>query len=249
MRFLLCTIFPAVVSACSCLESGPPCDAAWKASVVFSGTVVELTRDAMQPDNGGGLLVNGYLGTHAIFEVAEGFIGMEGRGRRIEIRTGIGGGDCGYPFERSEKYVVYASENKDGILVANICSRTAPEHRSQADLAYLRSSRFAGPFGYIYGMAGSAEGGSHFDEALKMWLPLGISGVAVTLTGPDKSARVMTGDDGSFRFDRLSPGEYSVSVAKDGYRWQGGSTALNVHAGGCAYAAETLVPISGTLAK
>ena len=51
----------------------------------------------------------------------------------------------------------------------------------------------------------------------------------------------MTSDDGAFRFDRLQPGKYSVSIAKDGYTLQYGSPPLDVHAGGCGYAWERLV--------
>jgi hypothetical protein len=76
--------------------------------------------------------------------VAEGFIGMDGRGKRVEIRTGMGGGDCGYSFERGRSYVVYAYQDKDG-LVASLCTRTAPLERAQADLAYLRKLPDSGP--------------------------------------------------------------------------------------------------------
>ncbi len=107
MRFLLGLALPVAIWSCSCSSSdGPPCNAAWKASVVFAGTVVELTRDTRQPDSRGIVQVNGFLGTHAIFEVAEAFIGMEGRGKHVEIRTGMGGGDCGYRFERGQGYLV-----------------------------------------------------------------------------------------------------------------------------------------------
>jgi hypothetical protein len=39
----------------------------------------------MQPDSRGIVQANGFFGTHAIFEVAEGFIGMEGRAKRVEM--------------------------------------------------------------------------------------------------------------------------------------------------------------------
>jgi hypothetical protein len=242
MRFLLSLALPAAMWACSCSPSdGPPCIAAWKASVVFAGTVVELTRDTRQPDSRGIVQVNGFLGTHAIFEVAEAFIGMAGRGKQVEIRTGMGGGDCGYRFERGQGYLVYAYENKDGLLVASICSRTATVDRVQADLTYLRSLPNSGQFGYIFGVSGNGEGAGRIDQALRMWVPSGIPGATVTLNGPGKSERLVTGEDGSFQFDHLSPGKYNVAVAKDGYILTGVSAALDVHAGGCAYAWETLV--------
>src|SRR5882757_8101077 len=161
-RFLLALLLPTVGWPCMCSTSGPPCHAAWKTSAVFFGTVVDLTRDSMKPDNRGTVQVNGFLGTHAIFEVAEGFIGMVGRGKSLEIRTGMGGGDCGYPFQRGESYVVYANENKDGVLVATTCSRTAPASKAQADLFYLRNLPNSGAFGYVYGVAGDRESAGRF---------------------------------------------------------------------------------------
>src|SRR5579871_3007299 len=105
---MICIFVPAIASACSCRPSGPPCEAAWRYSVVFAGTVVDLTEDAFSPAR----VAEGFLHTRVIFEVNEPFVGMEGRGKRIEIRTGSGGGDCGYKFERLKKYVVYASESR-----------------------------------------------------------------------------------------------------------------------------------------
>jgi hypothetical protein len=121
------------------MSSGPPCQAAWKASAVFLGTVAEVTRESRQPESRGSVQVNGFLGTYAVFEIAEGFLGMDGRSERVEIRTGMGGGDCGYAFQLGQSYVVYAYQNKDRVLVASICSRTAPAHSAQEDLRYLRS--------------------------------------------------------------------------------------------------------------
>lgn len=241
VRILVGLILPGIGLACSCAGSSPPCQEAWRASVVFAGTVVDLSRDTMQPDSKGLVPVNGFLGTHAIFEVAEGFIGMQSRGKRIEIRTGMGGGDCGYRFQRGEKYVVYANENKEGMLVTSICSRTSPEDRAQADLAYLRQLPNAGPLGYVYGIVGNGEAPSQFNQALGMLLPSGIADAAVTLTGSGRQTRLVTQDDGAFRFDDLTPGKYNVLVAKDGYTLQGTSPPLEVHAGGCGYALKMLV--------
>jgi hypothetical protein len=81
----------------------------------------------MQPDSNSVVRANGFLGTRAIFEVAEGFIGMPSRGKQV---AGVGGWDCGYLFQRGEKYIVYASESNDGTFVASICSRTTPEDRA-----------------------------------------------------------------------------------------------------------------------
>jgi hypothetical protein len=241
VRVLVGVALPTIALACSCASGGPPCQAAWNASVVFVGTVVELSHDTTQPDSRGNVRINGFLGTHAIFEVAEGFIGIQGPRKQVEVRTGMGGGDCGYTFQRGEKYVVYARENTDGTLVTSICSRTARQDRAQADLDYLRQLPKAGTLGYVYGIAADGNAPARFDPALGVWQQSGIGGAAVTLTGPGRQAPLVTGDDGEFRFDGLPPGEYRVSVAKDGYTLQYGSPPLDVHAGGCGYAWERLV--------
>jgi hypothetical protein len=196
----------------------------------------------MQPDGRGLVRVNGL--THAIFEVAESFIGMEGRGTRVEIRTGMGGGDCGFPFQRAKSYVVYAFEDKNGLLVASICSRTAPVEQAQADLAYLRGLPSSEQFGKVYGLAANGESTQNtyqFDKTFGIWMPSGISGAIVTLTGPATNRRLEASDDGSFRFDHLSPGKYNVAIVKDGYSLHEKSAALDVHAGGCAFALGILV--------
>jgi 5-hydroxyisourate hydrolase-like protein (transthyretin family) len=231
---------PAILSACSCRDNGPACEAAWKAKAVFAGTVIALTRDVMKPDSQRSVQVNGYLGTHAVIEVAEAFLGMEGRPRRIEVRTGMGGGDCGYPFERGQRYVVYADRETDGALVVSLCSRTAPVDRAGADLAYLRGLAKAPSSGYVVGLAGSAEGEIGFNETLGMWTPPGVAGVTVTLTGQRKNGRMVTGEDGWFRFDGLPPGKYGISVEKEGYTREFGAESLDVPAGGCGFASERL---------
>jgi 5-hydroxyisourate hydrolase-like protein (transthyretin family) len=239
-RLLVLMTLPAVASACSCAVGAPPCQAAWKAKAVFAGTVVDLTRDVMKPDSHGTVQVNGYLGTHAVFEVTEAFLGMEGRPKRIEIRTGMGGGDCGYPFERGQRYVVYAEREADGALVASLCSRTAPVDRASADLAYLRGLAKTPPSGYVFGIAGSTEGEDRLNETLGIWTPPGVAGVTVMLTGQGKNGRMVTGADGMFRFDSLPPGKYAISVAKEGYAREFGAESLDVPAGGCAFAFERL---------
>lgn len=211
---------------------------------MFAGTVVELTRDA--PTAG---MVNGYLGTHAIFEVSEPFLGMQGRGRRIEIRTGMGGGDCGYPFQPSETYVVYAYQGPSGTLVATTCSRTARAKDAQADLDYLRSLGTASSSGYVFGIVGNADSEGRFDRALGTWVPSGIAVATVTLTAPDRRANAVTDAGGSFRFNEIPPGKYDFSVAKEGYTPKGGTRTLEVHPGGCAFAWETLAPSGGSPPK
>ncbi len=84
LRFLFALALPAILPPCSCMTGSPPCEAAWKASAVFLGTVAELTHERREPDASGSIQANGFLGTHATFEVAEALIGMAGRGKAGE---------------------------------------------------------------------------------------------------------------------------------------------------------------------
>lgn len=58
--------------------------------------------------------------------------------KRVNVRTGLGGGDCGFDFEKSKEYLVFAYQDASGELSTGICSSTALLEESQSNLAYLR---------------------------------------------------------------------------------------------------------------
>ena len=76
-------------------------------------------------------------------------------GDTLKIRTGYGGGDCGFPFDLGKKYLIYAvaeysikySEKKlgrskkelKGIFNTNICQRTRSIENAREDLNELES--------------------------------------------------------------------------------------------------------------
>ena len=55
----------------------------------------------------------------------------------LSLTTGLGGGDCGYPFEVGQKYLVYAYGSNENGLATNICQRTANMIEAAADLKVL----------------------------------------------------------------------------------------------------------------
>ncbi len=70
------------------------------------------------------------------FDISRSYRGP--RQQNIRIRTGLGGGDCGFRFEVGERYLVYAYADESGQLSTNICTGTARLEESQADLSYMR---------------------------------------------------------------------------------------------------------------
>ena len=59
----------------------------------------------------------------------------------VTIFTGKGGGDCGYPFQVGESYLIYASKLDNGNLTTNICRRTKLLSESQDDIKILNKKK------------------------------------------------------------------------------------------------------------
>jgi hypothetical protein len=70
------------------------------------------------------------------FDVLRTYRGAEGK--HVRVRTGLGGGDCGFDFEIGETYLVFAYKDGSSGLSTGICSSTALLEESQSNLAYLR---------------------------------------------------------------------------------------------------------------
>ncbi len=77
---------------------------------VFSGRVLEITK---QPQNF-------YISVKLlVIDSWKGSLPKE-----ITVTTGLGNGDCGYPFEVGESYLIYANGSDENKLSTNICQRT-----------------------------------------------------------------------------------------------------------------------------
>jgi hypothetical protein len=58
--------------------------------------------------------------------------------KHLKLKTGLGGGDCGFDFEVGKRYLVYASTDDAGQLSTGICTGTALLEESHGNLGYLR---------------------------------------------------------------------------------------------------------------
>ncbi|TQR21538.1 hypothetical protein [Psychrobacillus vulpis] len=124
-------VFPNTAKACSCVESPSPEKALLQTEVVFRGKVMEIQES--QEDNG-------YVTKGVLFEVLESWKGIDQS--QVIIRTGSGGGDCGYPFVENAEYIVYANNSEmygERTLTVITCSRTTEVSTGNAeeDLASL----------------------------------------------------------------------------------------------------------------
>ena len=141
---------PAPAWGCSCEEPSPPQEAFVRADAVFVGTV-------MRADDGSvsapytqflqfyqqfvpplpSMRQSGTNGRPISFDVENSWRGV--KTTHFTVRTGWDDGDCGYAFEEGKQYLVYAYEWGDGLLHADICSRTAPLTSATEDLDHLQT--------------------------------------------------------------------------------------------------------------
>jgi hypothetical protein len=184
---------PAHALACSCVGDVPLCQSFWQADAVFSGDVVSFEE----------------LNTNRLFQrrVARIRVERAWRGQvqgTVEVRTGAGGGDCGYSFRPGRKYLVYAYKTQDGKLTTGICSPTKLLDKAAADLAYFEEAEKPSTGGRIYGTARLETKGVDLKPA---------PGAAITLAGESQPSRTaVTNEAGDFEFTGVPAGTYLVSM-------------------------------------
>lgn len=113
--------------ACSCIMPGTVAEEVERADAVFFGTVMDVDGPVF-----GAYVFPDVAVTFTVQEYWKGVFSEP-----LVIHTGQGGGDCGYPFEEGESYLVYAYVDENDDLHANICSRTALVSDAEEDLVKL----------------------------------------------------------------------------------------------------------------
>jgi len=153
LSLLLRTIFllalgPAPLFGCSCVQPPPggvPGRSLWEAKrttdVVFEGKVesAEVKWRLVDAQIGEVIpadLEEGEPEMRISFEVLHDYSTTQQK--HLQLTTGLGGGDCGFPFEIGERYLVDAYRDESGEISTGICSKTALLEDSETELAYLR---------------------------------------------------------------------------------------------------------------
>jgi hypothetical protein len=205
---------------CSCGTSGPPCQAAWTADAVFSGTVLsmeEIDQDALGAT---------YRARLVRFSVQRGFINAPSG--TAEIVTGLGGGDCGYAFKTGVQYLVYAWKNpSSGRLGTGICSRTKALADAAEDLRYLTSIQATGPGGRVFGRVNELRR----DPAERETVDYGpVEGITVSVRSGVFARDAVSDADGKFDITGLPVGKaiFSASVPF-GFEPRGWETEFEIH--------------------
>ncbi len=121
------------LNACSCVPQN--IEQAFKnADMVFAGAVVSV-EDGTPRENGNDSW-DSERGRKVTFRVMQ-WWKTDTLAASVDLWTGFGGGDCGYPVEAGKSYLVYARRDLRNRLTFSICGRSAALICSREDLEAL----------------------------------------------------------------------------------------------------------------
>src|SRR5262249_43378153 len=133
--------------------------------------------------------------------------GTQKAGDIVTVRTGFGGGDCGYRFVSGARYLIDASKTEDMFFTA-VCFRTAPVEKAEVDLRNLR--RIAGGQ-RVPDLTGVLMRGNETDDGYSVTPLKGVPVEAKRITA-GIAQKAVTDDQGSFTFARLAKGKYKLTL-------------------------------------
>lgn len=138
-------LLPSAAGACSCAPGPPPAGAFDTADSVFLATVTDIDQPTRYPDWTYELLrvLNQRFDAFHFWPSNDKTVHLEvktswkGVGHtRVALRTGAGGGDCGYGFVKSHSYLIYGYRYEKR-LSTGICTRTSSVAHAAEDFAFL----------------------------------------------------------------------------------------------------------------
>lgn len=160
MRFVFASVLLVLAfiswnaAACSCIPPGTVEQSRDQSSRVFLGRVTSVEERTPEMDKSWLTAVADWIKQifgapkppshqdfpykRVSFLVTETFKGPSVN--RVDVRTGLGGGDCGYSFDPGKEYVVYTYGEAD-TLRTGICSRTGLSSEPGAGLSILRNQK------------------------------------------------------------------------------------------------------------
>ncbi|HKO46038.1 MAG TPA: carboxypeptidase-like regulatory domain-containing protein [Pyrinomonadaceae bacterium] len=229
LTFLL-LVFAEEGNACTCAGTPMPCEAYWKASAVFLGTVTYTTTSSSNREE------HDFYSRVFRFTVDKAFRGVEAK--EVEVLTGSGGGDCGYGFQLGGQYVVYAYRDKANRLVTSICSRTRPSSEADTDLSYFKDLSKLEPGGTIFGeIKLQRRNDTNWIDATPL------KGVKLLLVGRGRDYETLTDEKGKYKVSGVQAGTYRVRVSlPEGTSVHREEQAVEVSGKGCAQASFWLEP-------
>ncbi len=183
--------------ACKC-ASGPSCGLRQYNAADFVGRI--LSRQEVQPE--GDLGIDRVLFKVRVIESLRSTLKV---GEVVSVRTGLGGGDCGYIFKIGARYLIDASNGKGGLFTSR-CSITAPVQEAEVELRNLRRLAAGKRVPDLTGvLLRNTEVNYVYTVA-----PLPNIPVEAKLGKGRSSWKTVTEAHGSFTFEKLPAGKYTL---------------------------------------
>lgn len=200
LSWLLCAASNAL--GCSCaFGGGAACQEYWRSDAVFAGKIVGSAQETVDDEP--------YKRTERVLRVAieQAFRGVEGA--ETEVRTGWGGGDCGYEFKVGERYMIYAyRDEKSHKLYTSICSRTRPVSKADEDFAFINNLSKSEAGGLLFGRV--VKRNYEWKEGQNIFLP--VANALMTVEGDAGNYQMKSDAAGNFRLAGLKSGKYKVKL-------------------------------------
>ena len=131
----------------------------------------------------------------------------------ISIHTGTGGGDCGTPLAPGGSFIIFAYKDENGILSTGMCNgnreltSTPEEEKEIKEYQSLAGSGLVAIFGHAAFVQPHWKGDDVEDESK----PRPVGGLTIHATGKDVTQTTTTSADGSYAFEGLPDGKYTIS--------------------------------------
>lgn len=141
--FLLCGMLlflqPQAGYACSCVPPKPVQDAVDDAQAVFAGKVLRIEETSPATQFLRDIAENftddpAFPERSVVLQVTSTWKGVSQS--QVVVKTGMGGGDCGFEFSAGQSYLVYAHGDGND-LHTSVCSRTTELAAASEDLSVL----------------------------------------------------------------------------------------------------------------
>jgi hypothetical protein len=218
-------------TACSCAPLPPTIKtyrelAEWKVNrtpVILEGKIESLKVSGWPFQPVAGETVSAIPRVSATFSAVQVYRGQTPT--EVVVETGVGGGDCGFEFNKGESYLVFASKEDSGHLSTGICSGTRLLRDADTELRLLRgepasSADIAARGRGTEDLAASGHPQTH-QVCGKISRPMGIKASSISVifwpAGQEETAlfHYLTADaemDGSYCMDYLDPGKYLIGA-------------------------------------
>ena len=201
---LLCGLILSAPSySCSCGSIGGCPGMGNNAYPVFLGTVLSVTD---LPFTGS---VEFLSSRKARIRVDESFGGLAPEVKEVDVFTGLGGGDCGIPFQVGDVYLVAASTGQGSELHVGLCSSTRKIEGSSGILPILRQRRDGKPIPSLAGRIAQYDRNS--GGPLGMNPPKALANIRIRMKANGNAYETLSDSAGLYAFYGLPGGQYELA--------------------------------------